>query len=91
VATTLARYLAIAFDLASLTLITGESDGVRLFQSKGTSVSVLELSAYHAMEIYRFRFARVCVPLFDSAFLLASPLGTATELSVVARGEDPLA
>lgn len=51
----------------------------------------LGLSAYHAIEIYRFRFARVWVPLFGSAFLFASPFGAATEFSAVACGADPLA
>lgn len=41
---------------------------------------------YHAIEMYRFRFARVCVPPCDSAFLLASPSGVAT----VACGDELL-
>lgn len=31
------------------------------------------MKSYQAIEIYRFRFARVCVPLSGPAFLLASP------------------
>jgi hypothetical protein len=42
------------------------------------------------MEMYRFRFARVCVPLFDSAFLFASAWEAVLDLSVTTCGVDAL-
>ena len=74
----LTRHLSIALDLSSFALITApnSSDKVRdIFNSLGLRAGHHKNPriSYQAIEMYRFRFARVCVPLSGPAFLLASP------------------
>lgn len=69
--TSLARHLSIALDFASLAFITGNPPGDRQHHATPAYCPLVYMpSPYHAMEIYRFRLVRVCVPLVWSAFLL---------------------
>lgn len=51
----------------------GDGDKMRHGWEEATVQTILRgRQTYHARDIYRFRFARICVPPLESAFLFAS-------------------